>query len=140
MLEEFINSAEKQVSGERSMSIIKLNLEPRMNLDLDVNYRQSYGRQHVKGRLKNISLSGAFLSDLTKDFKLNEKLTFEFSVGGRKRELCADVVWKNMNGCGVRFKHINKRDVQIIDDLMYFVENKKESVKNILDSIFKAAS
>ena len=122
------------------MGITDLNLEPRMNLNLDVNYRQSYGRKNVQGKLKNISLTGAFLSDLTKDFKLNEKLTFEFTVAGRKRELTADVVWKNDTGCGVKFKHFNNRDVQIVDDLMYFIESKKDSVKSILDGIFKAAS
>ena len=114
--------------------------QPRMNLDLDVNYRKSYGRRNVKGRLKNISLSGAFLSDVAKEFKLNEKITFEFSVGGRKRELAADVVWKNEAGCGVKFKHFNNRDIQIIDDLMYFVTSKKETVRDLLNSIFKAAS
>jgi hypothetical protein len=57
------------------------------------------------------------------------------NVGSRIRKLSAVVVWKNKNGFGLKFNHGNNRDLQIVDDLMYFVENKRESQKDVLEDI-----
>ena len=114
---------------------------PRMPLQMNVNYRRSYARNAEEGILKNISLTGAFL-ELTHgcDFEPNDKLTITFNVSGRERVLHAKVIWSGESGCGLKFKPSNNRDVQIVDDLMYFVENSRESQRTILDSIFKKVS
>ncbi|MCB0384335.1 MAG: PilZ domain-containing protein [Bdellovibrionales bacterium] len=113
---------------------------PRLPLSMDVEYRRSYARNSDRGKLRNISLTGAFLETDVLGLGTNDKLMVTFIVSGRKRNVTATVVWKNENGCGVRFHPTNNRDVQIVDDLMYFVESKRETRKDVLDSIFRRVS
>jgi hypothetical protein len=111
---------------------------PRMPLQLDIEYRRRYSRRGEKGRLKNISLSGAFLElDPESIPDRDEKVVLNFTVSGRLRKVQASVIWKGPSGCGVKFHHGNNRDQQIVDDLMYYVENTKASQRTVLDSIFK---
>ena len=114
---------------------------PRMPLQLDIEYRRSYARKEEKGKLKNISLSGAFL-EIDPDNMLDseEKVVLSFIVSGRHRKIQAAVVWYNDRGCGVKFIHSNNRDQQIVDDLMYYVETSREKQRTVLDSIFKKVS
>ena len=49
-----------------------------------------------------------------------------FEVSGRMREVTSTIVWKTPNGCGIQFRPSNNRDVQIVDDLMYYVETKRQ--------------
>ena len=112
---------------------------PRIPLQMQIEYRKSYGRQNVKGTLKNISLTGAFLETETLELATEDKVVLEFVVSERRRRMAATIVWKTNTGCGVVFQPFNKRDVQIVDDLMYFVQNRREFRKNILDDIFKQA-
>lgn len=114
---------------------------PRMPLQLDIEYRRSYARKGEKGKLKNISLSGAFL-EIDPDNMLDdqEKVVLSFVVSGRHRKIQAAVVWNNDRGCGIRFIHGNNRDQQIVDDLMYFVETSRAKQRNVLDTIFKKVS
>lgn len=109
---------------------------PRTPLHMEVSFRRSYAREAAQGTLKNISLSGAFLES-PGEFKLNEKLQLTFVVSGRTRKVSAQVIWTNSAGCGVRFMPANNRDVQIVDDLIYFVENSRTDRRSVLDSIFK---
>lgn len=113
----------------------------RVPLQLDVSYRRSYSRRMGKGRLKNISLTGAFL-ELTLDQPLspNDKLLVTILVSGRERKIPANVVWHTHSGCGIQFQPTNNRDVQIVDDLIYYVENSRESQRSVLDNIFKRVS
>lgn len=111
----------------------------RIPLQLDINYKKSYARQDSKGILSNISLTGAFLKTDTSKIQLNEKIVLYFEVSGRRRKIQATVVWKNENGAGVAFAPFNNRDVQLIDDLMYFVESSRENRRSILETIFKKA-
>jgi hypothetical protein len=113
---------------------------PRVPLRFDVEYRRSYARSGEKGILKNVSLSGAFLECGTDMLSPKDKVTLEFMVGGRTRKLNATVVWMSSAGAGVVFHHFNNRDLQIIDDLIYFVESKRSKRRNVLDSIFKKVS
>jgi hypothetical protein len=53
------------------------------------------------------------------------------------RKIHASVIWSNRFGAGIKFSPTNNRDVQIVDDLMYFVESKRENRRSVLDSIFK---
>jgi hypothetical protein len=113
---------------------------PRLPLQMQIEYRKSYGRQNTKGVLKNISLSGAFLETETIELAPSDKVVIEFVVSDRRRKMACTIVWKNQRGCGVQFQPFNKRDTQIVDDLMYFVQNNREFRKNLLEDIFKQAA
>lgn len=112
---------------------------PRIPLQMQIEYRKSYGRQNTKGVLKNISLTGAFLETETLELAPTDKVVLEFVVSDRRRKMIATIIWKTPAGCGVRFQPFNKRDTQIVDDLMYFVQNTREFRRNLLDDIFKQA-
>lgn len=112
---------------------------PRIPLQMSIEYRKSYGRANAKGILKNISLTGAFLETETIELAPEDKVVLEFIVSERRRKMAATIVWKNAKGCGVLFHPFNKRDTQIVDDLMYFVQNRREFRRNLLDDIFKQA-
>lgn len=110
---------------------------PRTPLDLEVLFKRNYARAETKGRLKNISLSGAFLECGGDLFRANEKMQLQFIVEGRERTIVCSVIWVNSVGCGVKFMPVNNRDVQIVDDLIYYVENNRSSRRTVLDQIFK---
>ncbi len=112
---------------------------PRIPLQMGVEFRKSYGRQNAKGTLKNISLTGAFLETATLELAPSDKVVLEIIVSERRRKMPATIIWKNAYGCGVQFHPFNRRDVQIVDDLMYFVQNRREFRRGILDDIFKQA-
>lgn len=113
---------------------------PRTPLHLDVSFRRNYARQDVLGVLKNISLSGAFLEVTSHDFRLDEKVNLTFVVGSRERKISAQIVWKNSLGAGIKFLPLNNRDVQIVDDLIYYVESRRMGQRGILDGILKKVS
>jgi hypothetical protein len=110
---------------------------PRIPLQMPVEFRKNYGRQGVKGTMKNISLTGAFLETDATDLLPADKVILELVVSDRRRKMAATIVWKNSRGYGVQFHPFNKRDVQLVDDLMYFVQDRRESRRTVLDSIFK---
>lgn len=125
-------------NGGRVMSTQDKMPSPRIPLKLDVEFRRSYARTGEIGHLKNISISGAFLEHSgPSQLKVTDKVCITFKVSGRTRKINAEIVWSNKNGSGIRFMPFNNRDVQIVDDLMYFVETKRESRRNVLDDIFK---
>ncbi|MGE3973595.1 MAG: PilZ domain-containing protein [Bdellovibrionales bacterium] len=105
-------------------------------LQFVVEYRYSYARESDTGLLKNISLSGAFIESHSHRFHPNDKIKLTFKVGGRTRQIQAQVVWVHHGGAGVQFSHVNNQDKQIVDDLMYFVESRRNSRRNVLNSIF----
>jgi hypothetical protein len=109
---------------------------PRTPLLISVSFRKNYAREEMVGNLKNISLTGAFLSHGGEDLQSGDKLYMTFNVSGRERTLSAQVIWSKGSGCGLKFTPTNKRDTQIIDDLIYFVENKRVGSRDILDKIF----
>lgn len=113
---------------------------PRTPLHLEVSFKKNYARQVSSGVLKNISLTGAFLEFQDGSFRANEKLALTFVVAGRERKIAATVIWANSVGCGVKFHPNSNRDVQIVDDLIYFVENNRSERRGVLDSIFKKAA
>lgn len=114
--------------------------QPRTPLHLEVDFKKSYARQNSKGVLRNISLTGAFLECQANDVRAADKLQLTFIVAGRERKVAATVIWSNALGCGVKFHPNSNRDVQIVDDLIYFVENTRNERRDVLDSIFKKAS
>lgn len=113
---------------------------PRTPLTLEVSFRRSYAREETQGTLRNISISGAFLEISGEEFMAREKLQLKFTVSGRVRNVQAMVVWKNSVGCGIKFMPINNRDVQIVDDLIYYVESQRNDRRSVLDKIFKKVS
>lgn len=113
---------------------------PRLPLKMDIEFRRSYARQAAKGTLRNISITGAFLETLTDVLEPADKVVITFVVSGRRRKVNATIIWKNQLGCGIRFEPFNNRDVQIVDDLMYFVETNREDRRSVLDDIFKRVS
>lgn len=110
---------------------------PRTPLNLEVSFKRNYAREEDTGVLKNISLSGAFLEFTGEPVRTNEKLNLFFVVAGRQRKVAATVIWTNSIGCGVKFAPVNNRDVQIIDDLIYYVENNRSDRRYVMDSILK---
>lgn len=113
---------------------------PRLPLQMNIEFRKSYARQGGKGTLRNISLTGAFLETETQELFPSDKLIITFVLSERVRRMTATIVWKNGNGCGVQFHPFNKRDVQIVDDLMYFVQNSRAGRRSVLDDIFQVVS
>jgi len=113
---------------------------PRTPLFLDVSFRRSYARQDTNGVLKNISISGAFLEIPNHDLRIDEKINLTFVVAARERKISATIVWKNSVGAGIRFLPQNNRDIQIVDDLIYFVETRRMGQRGILDGILKKVS
>lgn len=112
---------------------------PRIPLKLAIEYRKSYARKSENGQLRNISLTGAFLEHGNDELGATDKVCITFKVGGRTRKIHAEIIWSNSLGSGVKFMPTNNRDVQIIDDLMYFVESKRENRREVLADIFKRA-
>lgn len=110
---------------------------PRTQLLLPVSFKKNYSRENSKGSLRNISLSGAFLEHEESALKPNDKLVVFFEVAGRERKIQATVVWSNSVGCGLKFMPVNNRDVQIVDDLIYFVEAQRTDRRHVLDKILK---
>ncbi len=115
---------------------LERQIAPRIPLSMEVEYRKSYSRNQNQGTLKNISLTGAFLEKETPEFLPGDRLHLVLNVGSRVRKLTAEVIWRGQKGVGVKFHHSNNRDLQIVDDLMYFVLNKRESQKDVLGDIF----
>ena len=113
---------------------------PRIPLKLEVEYRRSYGRSSDLGQLKNISLTGAFLEHTNDELKESDRVCITFKVGGRIRKINAAIIWATTKGAGIKFLPMNNRDVQIVDDLMYFVESNREGRRDVLDSIFKQSA
>lgn len=113
---------------------------PRTPLCLEVSFKKSYARITLSGTLKNISLSGAFLEAQNIELGVGEKINLTFVVGTRERKISAQIIWKNSLGAGVKFLPLNNRDVQIIDDLIYYVESKRIGHRGILDGILKKVS
>lgn len=110
---------------------------PRLPLQMDVEFRKNYARQNDQGILKNISLTGAFLETSTQNLFPKDKVILHLTVSGRRRKMHATIVWKNAIGCGVQFHPFNNRDIQLVDDLLYFVESSRENRRDVLDNIFK---
>lgn len=109
---------------------------PRLPLKLPIEFRKNYSRKADYGDLKNISLTGAFLIHNADEIMINDKINIHFKVSGRERTLAASVVWLTEHGCGIQFHPDNNRDVQIVDDLMYFVKGRRSKNKTVLDEIF----
>lgn len=110
---------------------------PRTRLNVLVNFRKSYAREESAGSLKNVSITGAFLAHRGSALKAGEKVQLTFVVSGRERQIQASVIWSNSFGSGIRFNPQNNRDIQIVDDLIYFVEEKRSGTRSVLDEIFK---
>lgn len=113
---------------------------PRTPLSMEVHFKKSYAREDSLAILRNISLTGAFLNVENSNFRPCEKIHLVLNVSGRIRKLAAEVVWTSQTGCGIKFLPTNNRDVQIIDDLIYFVEEDRSGRRSVYDDILKKVS
>ena len=112
------------------------SLQPaqRFSVEVDLDFKCNYARDFNKALVKNISVTGAFLkTDIS--LKPAEKINVFFKVSGRERKIPARVVWIGPQGVGVKFDHANNRDIQIVDDLIYFATEKTSSTKDLLEDI-----
>ena len=110
---------------------------PRTSLDFEVVFKKNYARAEERGCLKNISISGAFLDHNNSQLQPGDKLSLTILVSSRVRQIPALVVWKNGDGCGVKFNPQNRQDSQIVDDFIYFVESKKQETRALYSEILK---
>lgn len=106
----------------------------RFNVEVDLDFKCSYARDYSKAQIKNISVSGALIKTEV-PLKPDEKINVYFRLSGRERKIPAKVVWVAERGVGIKFNHFNNRDIQIVDDLIYFATEKSSSVKDLLDNI-----
>ena len=109
---------------------------PRVPLMMPIEFRKTYSRQVSRGGLLNLSLTGAFLELSPENIDINDQIHLHVKVSGRERVLHANIIWKNTRGAGIHFNPENNQDVQIIDDLIYFVKTRRESKRDVLNSIF----
>ena len=107
---------------------------PRYNVDLSFEFKKNYARQNAKAEVRNISLTGALIKT-DQPLKISEKLSVYLSVSGRTRKVTAKVVWVGDRGAGVEFQPFNNRDLQIVDDIIYYAVEKNSSTKNLFDTI-----
>jgi hypothetical protein len=108
--------------------------QPRHAVELAFEFKRNYARQATTAEVKNISLTGALIqTDVT--LKPSEKLNVYLTVSGRTRKVAARVVWVGDRGVGLQFQPFNNRDLQIVDDIIYYATEKTSSTKNLLDSI-----
>jgi len=95
---------------------------------------------HVRIRkpfLETLAYQVLFLEIENHDLRVDEKINLTFIVAQRERKITAQIVWKNSMGAGVKFLPQNNRDIQIVDDLIYFVETKRMGHRGIFDGIMK---
>ena len=109
----------------------------RYPLELDVLFRKQYQRDPSYGTLKNISMTGAFIEKSALNVQLSERIVLSLNLSGRERNLTAKVIWVSQRGIGIKFSEFNNQDLQIVDDLIYFLESKRETRKDVLKKIFK---
>ncbi len=107
---------------------------PRITVDVEIEFKKSYSRQADSAKIRNISLTGCFLNTEI-PLRPQEKINVVLNVSGRTRKLTAKVVWCTQKGAGIVFQPFNNRDVQIVDDLMYFANEKSSSTKDLLANI-----
>jgi hypothetical protein len=108
--------------------------QPRHNVDLAFEFKRNYARQSAKAEVQNISLTGALIKTSV-SLKPSEKLNVYLSVSGRTRKVAARVVWVSDLGVGLEFQPFNNRDLQIVDDIIYYATEKNSSTKDLLDTI-----
>jgi Tfp pilus assembly protein PilZ len=112
----------------------KRDVSPRYNVELAFEFKRNYARQISKADVRNISLTGCFIKT-EHPLRANEKLNVYLTVSGRTRKVAAKVVWVGPHGAGVQFQPFNSRDLQIVDDIIYYATEKTSSTKSLFDTI-----
>ncbi|MBK9293645.1 MAG: PilZ domain-containing protein [Oligoflexia bacterium] len=111
----------------------------RHNIDFDLDFKCNYARDFNKAQIKNLSVTGALIkTDVA--LKPDERINVFVRISGRERKIPAKVVWIGERGAGIKFNHFNNRDIQIVDDLIYFVTEKGLSTKDLLQNILNKAA
>ncbi|MBE8221881.1 MAG: PilZ domain-containing protein [Bdellovibrionales bacterium] len=136
----------------------------RTHAKISILFKESYGRDFSHGSLHNISKTGAFLfintankeaskaafSDTSKNAaeslventeksatENSKQINLYIKLNKRNRKILAKVVWKTKNGYGLQFIRSSVQDKKLVDDLIYFEEQKNKTKQTILHNIFK---
>jgi hypothetical protein len=110
------------------------DVSPRFNVELNFEFKRNYARQISKAEVRNISLTGALIKTEL-PLRPSEKLNVYLTVSGRTRKVAAKVVWVGDRGVGLQFQPFNSRDLQIVDDIIYYATEKSSSTKTLFDTI-----
>ena len=126
------NAEKYNVRGNTNMEFEKP--AQRHFVELKFEIKRSYARVPAPAEVKNLSLSGAFIR--TEDpLKTAEKINVFLTVSGRTRRIAAQVIWVGERGAGIKFMPFNNRDLQIVDDIIYYATEKTQSTRDLLDTI-----
>jgi len=113
----------------------------RTKLNVPLSFRRRYSRNDEDGILKNISQTGAFLSQKGEPLEMGTRVHLFLEFLGLQRELICEVVWNrstpSVNGSGIRFIPNAGRDKQAVHDFIEFINEQKSSRYEVLDMIFK---
>ncbi len=93
-------------------------------------FRPSYARKNYEGMLKHISPEGAFIE--TNLPKSTKKLSITLSVANYQRKIDAEIMEHGPKGLNIKFTSLGNKDIQMIDDFMFFEKHNKKSKKNLL--------
>lgn len=107
-----------------------LSRAPRIKVNYKIALKKLFSNNQDMVKIKNISMSGAFIEMSTEDFNTREMVGLNFVVSDRERVVQARIVWKSNEGIGVQFHPQNFQDQVIINDLIFFLQNKIGTVNN----------
>lgn len=107
---------------------------PRTPARMGVEFRRVYGRQVFDGIIKNISVTGVFIEHALR-FEKEDMVQIEMCIGNRKKKIKAKVIWSNEMGSGLQFHPKSKQEIQMIDDMIYFIEQRWHEMKGVLNNI-----
>jgi hypothetical protein len=112
----------------------------RHQISLELEFKRSYGRQSEKANIKSISINGA-LVQVDQPLRIGERLKVTLSVSDRVRKVPARVVYVGgEKEVGIRFEPFNNRDLQIVDDIIYFATEKSSTNRSLLENILSKVS
>ena len=106
----------------------------RHRVELKFEFKRSYARQPAQAEVKNLSLTGALIK-IDQPLRPAEKISVFLAISGRTRKVNAEVIWAGDGVSGIKFLPFNNRDLQIVDDIIYYATEKSHSTKELLDTI-----
>jgi hypothetical protein len=121
-------------SNDSAQQVDELKPARRFPVELAFDFKRNYARQTSKAEVRNISLTGALIKT-DQQLKPSEKINVYLSLSGRVRKVAARVIWVNEKGVGLQFQPFNNRDLQIVDDIIYYATEKTSSTKSLLETI-----
>ena len=103
---------------------------PRFKVDYSIALKKLFSNNQDMVKIKNISMSGAFIEMTTEEFNTRELVGLNFVVNDRERVVQARIVWKSKEGLGVQFIPQTFQDQVIINDLIFLLRHKVGTINN----------